>query len=243
MISRQERFRAAYRRLKPGWKDSLEVYRGLVAEHLTGDGSVLDVGCGHADWLAPELRRAAFTCGLDPDLSALRRNGAYRHLVAGAADHLPFSESSIDLVAMAWVLEHLESPSRVLDEIHRVLKPGGRLIFLTPNSWNYNVWLIRLLPNRLHDFFTRRVYARQEGDTYPVRYRINSPGRVVRALDKAGFERRQLVLNGDPTYVSFNRPLFLVARGVERILDMRRLASLRVHLLGVFQKRRVPSAR
>jgi SAM-dependent methyltransferase len=235
-MSRQEWYRAEYRRLRAHWTDSLKLYRALVAENLPQCGAALDVGCGHADWLAPELDKAAFACGLDPDLGALRRNGAYRHLTAASAERLPFRDSTLDLVAMAWVLEHLEQPSAALCEIHRVLKPGGRLVFLTPNTWNYNVWLIRLVPNRLHDVFTRRLYDRQERDTYPVRYRANSPRRLGRALRAAGFRRRQLLANGDPTYISFNGPLFVLACGIEQLLNIGRLRWLRVHLLGVFEK-------
>jgi SAM-dependent methyltransferase len=222
--------------MRPGWKDSLKLYRELVADNLPSAGLAVDVGCGHADWLMPELGRAVFACGLDPDLGALCRNSAYRHLVVASAERLPFGDSCLDLVAMAWVLEHLQRPSEALDEIHRVLKPGGRLVFLTPNAWNYNVWLIRLVPNRLHDFFTRRLYGRQERDTYPVRYRANSPRSLDRALGAAGLRRRQFVLNGDPTYVSLNRPLFALARGIERVLDTGRLSLLRVHLVGVYEK-------
>lgn len=35
-----------------------------------------------------------------------------------------------DLVVMGWVAKHLENPQKVFNEIHRVLKPGGKVIFL-----------------------------------------------------------------------------------------------------------------
>ena len=233
--SRQERYRDEYRRLRPGWRDSLTLYRELVAENLPAGGSVLDLGCGHADWLSQELARAGLACGVDADLGALRRNATHEHRVAALAERLPFASASFDLVTMAWVLEHLESPEAVLREVRRVLRGGGRLVFLTPNAWNYNVWLIRLVPNRVHDFFTRRLYARQERDTYPVRYRVNSPRRLERTLGAAGLRRRELVLNGDPTYVSFHPALFAMARALERVLDLRPLRNARVHLLGVWE--------
>jgi SAM-dependent methyltransferase len=233
---RQERYRAEYRRLRPGWSDSLVLYRSIVAEHVRPGCSVLDLGCGHAEWLAAELAPARLTVGADADLGALRRSRAPLHRVAAWAERLPFRAGSFDVVVTAFVFEHLERPADALAEIRRVLRPGGHLVFLTPNAWNYNVWLIRLVPNRLHGLFTRRLYARQEGDTYPVRYRLNSPRRLARALDATGFGCRRLEFNGDPTYVSFNRPLFALARAVERLLDLGPLRRARVHLVGVARR-------
>src|SRR5207302_7357553 len=116
------------------------------------------------------------------------------------------ADGSFDLVASAWVFEHVDDPEEVVGELARVLRRGGRLVFLTPNSWNYNVWLIRAVPHRLHDFFTRRLYGREEFDTYRVRYRLNSARRVKSVLTAAGFRRCQLLLNGYPTYLALNRP-------------------------------------
>jgi SAM-dependent methyltransferase len=243
VISRQERYRADYARTKVGWRDSLKLYREIVAKNLEPLGSVLDIGCGHADWLARELDEVSFACGLDPDHGALLRNRLYRSLVVASAENLPFKNSSFDLVILAWVLEHLEAPPVALREISRVLKPGGRLVFLTPNAWNYNVWLIRLVPYRLHDFFTRRFYDRQKSDTFPVRYRLNSPRRLERELKKAGLRRRQLILNGDPTYISFYPALFILAKALEWVLDRGCLQYARVHILGVYERIAVASDR
>jgi ubiquinone/menaquinone biosynthesis C-methylase UbiE len=208
----------------------------VVAGHVPAGCSVLDLGCGHADWLAPEVAPARLVVGADLDVDALRRNHVLRHRVAARAERLPFDAGSFDVVVTAFLFEHVTRPDDVLAEIHRVLRPGGHLVFLTPNAWNYNVWLIRLVPNRLHEFFTRRLYARQERDTYPVRYRLNSPRRLARTLDAAGFRRLELLLNGDPTYVSFNRPLFVLARLVERAFDLGPLQQVRVHLIGAAQR-------
>lgn len=137
--------------MRPDWLDSLVLYRSAVARHLPDGGSVLDLGCGHASWLAPELAAADVVVGADTDLHALRRNRALRHRVAARAEGLPFGAGTFDLVVSAFVLEHVERPAEALAEVHRVLRSGGHLVFLTPNAWNYNVWLIRLVPNRLHD--------------------------------------------------------------------------------------------
>jgi SAM-dependent methyltransferase len=235
-MSRQERFREEYRRRRPGWRDSLVIYRSIVAGHVGPCTRVLDLGCGHASWLAAELAPARFAAGLDCDLAGLRRNLAQPNRVAATAERLPFRDGAFDLVVSAWLLEHVERPAEMLAEARRVLCPGGRLVFLTPNAWNYNVWLIRLVPNRLHHRLVRRLYDREEGDTYPVRYRLNSPRRLGRVMAEAGFHRSELVLNGDPTYVGLNRPLFAAACALERLLELGPLARARVHLIGVYER-------
>lgn len=235
-MSRQERFRARYRQLRPGWRDSLTLYRELVAVQARPGFRVLDLGCGHADWLTPELERARLSVGVDVDLAALRRRQGHRVRVAADAERLPFRDGAFDVAVSAWLFEHLERPAEVLAELRRVLRPGGRLVFLTPNAWNYNIWLIRLVPNRLHGLLTRRLYGRLENDTYPVRYRLNSPRRLRCALSAAGFQPRELLLNGDPTYVGLNRPLFAAARVLERLLDLGPLRRARVHLIGVYER-------
>jgi len=141
-----------------------------------------------------------------------------------------------DLVVLAWVLEHLDSPEKAFREIYRVLKPGSSVIFLTPNTWNYNVWIIRMIPNRFHDFFTRKLYNRQEHDTYRVRYKINSANKIDRILLPLGFKKTQLIFNGDPSYISFNTPLFKFACLLENLLDWKWLNLAKVHLIGIYQK-------
>src|SRR5215467_15564986 len=235
-MSTQEHFRAQYRMLRPGWRDSLVLYREAVSRHVGPGDRVLDLGCGHADWLAPEVAGVGFLAGADPDLVALRRNGLLSNRVAAVGERLPFRGGVFDVVVSAWVFEHLEDPRAAISELRRVLTPGGRVVFLTPNAWNYNVWLIRLVPNRLHDVFTRRLYDREEFDTYPVRYRLNSPRRLQRFIRAAGFCRCTLTFNGDPTYVGLSDLLLVAASTVERLLDLPPFRKARVHIIGVCER-------
>ena len=52
-------------------------------------------------------------------------------------DSLPVADSSIDVVTLVAVIEHLHSPENILLEVMRVLKPGGALILVTPN-WRFD---------------------------------------------------------------------------------------------------------
>lgn len=235
-VARQEWYRQQYRLNCPGWSDSQSIYREIIAQHIGPGTRVVDIGCGHADFLESVYALTPFVYGVDPDPLALARNRTVRHPVVGSAENLPLEAGSFDLATMAWVVEHLEHPERAAQEIHRVLRPGGRLVFLTPNAWNYNAWLVRAVPNRFHHLFTRPLYGRQDRDTYPVRYRMNTPRRVEQVLRDAGFRQVRLVLNGDPSYISFNQPLFRTASLLERWLDRPRLRFAKVHLIGLYER-------
>jgi SAM-dependent methyltransferase len=50
----------------------------------------------------------------------------------------PLAEATIDYVVLDTVLEHVPNPQRVVGEIHRILKPGGRLLCITPFIFNYH---------------------------------------------------------------------------------------------------------
>jgi ubiquinone/menaquinone biosynthesis C-methylase UbiE len=234
--NRQECYRAKYRLHKPGWRDSLSLYVELVERVVGPETWVLDIGCGHSDVLRAVYERTPHTYGLDPDAPALASNTIICHKVVGRAEALPFANDTFDLVTCAWVLEHLEQPESAFREIARVLKPGGHFLFLTPNVWNYNVWIIRSVPHRFHAPLTQKLYGRQPQDTYRVYYRSNSPGRIERLARAAGLEREQLLLNGDPSYISFNRPLFAFACLLEKMLDWGPLRGTRVHLIGSYRK-------
>lgn len=236
-MNRQDRYREEYRRLRPGWADSTALYADLILRHTSADTRILDIGCGHAPRLGAVYSTTPHTFGLEPDISALAKNTVAAAPVAGVAGAIPFRSDYFDVVVSAWVIEHLDRPLEAFREAHRVLKPGGKLIFLTPNAWNYNAWLIRAIPNRLHPLLVRRLYQRSESDTYPVRYRANSVRALERLLLPLGFSRSELILNGDPTYIAFNRPLFRLGCLIERALDWKPLNFARVHLIGVYEKR------
>jgi ubiquinone/menaquinone biosynthesis C-methylase UbiE len=118
--------RSAYRRF----------VRGVLRQGVT-EGKVLDVGTGPGVVAAAVVRRCPDLHVTALDLSAhmieqaperARRACVEGHLAWLQADgyRLPFADGTYDLVFSSFALHHWEAPGQVLDEMARVLRPGGR---------------------------------------------------------------------------------------------------------------------
>ncbi len=99
-----------------------------------GDEVILDIGAGRGSHYACLMREQPavtyFALDLSPNL--LRRHPcAADHLTLGDAMRLPYSDDSFDIVMANHVLYHLADIEAGLEEIKRVLKPGGRVLAAT----------------------------------------------------------------------------------------------------------------
>jgi ubiquinone/menaquinone biosynthesis C-methylase UbiE len=112
----------------------------MILETLgTGDLRILDVGCGTGQFAATALRHLpnAQVWGLDLSDGMLRRafsripelNGRL-HLVQGDSQRLPFQDDFFDAVTCSHSFHHYPHQDRVLAEMHRVLRPDGRLLLI-----------------------------------------------------------------------------------------------------------------
>jgi SAM-dependent methyltransferase len=107
----------------------------LAAEHLAGARRVLDLGCGEGQIARLALDKGAqHVVGIDGSAAqiaeAARRAGGPAYL-RGRAERLPFPAGSFDAVVTCLVLEHLADLDAALDEVARVLAPGGRFVLFT----------------------------------------------------------------------------------------------------------------
>lgn len=227
-LDRQEAYRRRYARQHPGWRPASHVYRDRIAAYLGPGMRMLDLGCGRGGVVEQLHDRTGWVAGADPDLVSLmehRLAGFPR--TAALAEALPFPDATFDLVCCSWVLEHLPDPERAFREVARVLRPGGRFVFLTPNAAHpllaLNRWL-RWTRGRLVQW----LYGRAEADTFPVRYRANTPARLEVLLRTAELEPVALTPIGDPTYLAFNEPLYRLSVWLERFIP----PSRRLHLVG-----------
>jgi SAM-dependent methyltransferase len=201
----------------------------------------LELGCGRQiipDWaydLDHQLlltRKASILVGVDVD-EALLEHPLIRHKVMALGGQLPFRGGAFDLVSANMVVEHISRPEEFLADIRRVLAPGGKFVFHTPNVNYPLVWVAKLIPYRIRKRLVYWIEGRAEDDVFPTYYRMNSLSAIRRQAARAGFH--VLILETVNSSGTFGRWGFA---GWLEVLIMRLLAAIgvRSNILCVLQK-------
>ncbi len=156
--------------------------RAALFAERTGLGTgwqVLELGCGTGLFLDQVAESGVSLHGLDLSMDLLaqasRRLGkrVNVHLHCGDAEQMPFPDACFDAVYGSSVLHHLDL-HRALREVHRVLKPGGRLVFAEPNILNPQVALM------FHLGLTKRYFGVSPDEMAFSRFRARSALRAAR---------------------------------------------------------------
>ena len=152
--------------------------------------------------------------------------------------HLPLPDGVVDIIMSRSVFEHLADPAAVYQEFSRVLRPGGVIIFLTANMWDYGTLVARIVPNRFHARIVSKVEGRAEEDTFPTEYRTNTRSDVDRLAGQAGLKVLGFEYLGQyPNYLMFNGALFFIGMCFEKLTSrFNALRCLRGWILVTLQK-------
>ena len=137
---------------------------------VSGD-IVLDLAAGTATSSQPFRDRGAYVVPCDFSLGMLRVGRARQPdlpLTAGDALHLPFADESFDAATMSFGLRNVADVDRALAELHRVVRPGGRLVVCefshptwAPLRTVYSEYLMGALPS-----VARRVSSNPDAYVY-----------------------------------------------------------------------------
>lgn len=158
----------------------------------------LDIGAGHKmhdGWLGASSEvlaaRPNYFAGCDLGEDVLENPYLHDARVADAAA-LPWEAETFDLVSANMVAEHLEEPERVLREIHRVLRPGGCCLFVTPNLKHPVVRASTFVPKGPRRLFRVMVDGAPDEDVFPTHYRLNTSSAVRTLAQRTGLVVEQL---------------------------------------------------
>jgi len=220
----------AERLLQRFYSDTPHPYRlfeNKVDQLVTGGARVLlDAGCGRT---VPVLRKYLGRVDRLIGVELVDFTDVPSGIETYNADlsALPLADASVDLIMSRSVFEHLTDPESVYREFSRVLKPGGRLVFLTANMWDYGTLVARLVPNRLHGRIVKVVEGREEEDTFPTAYKTNTRRDVDRLAAGTGLAVEHFDYLGQyPNYLMFNGLLFAVGTAYDKLIS--RFESLRI---------------
>ncbi|MEX3991317.1 methyltransferase domain-containing protein [Paraburkholderia sp. EG286A] len=142
-----------YRAFEDRYRGSRELIKGRLAQYapffqplatLYPGAKTFDLGCGRGEWLELMSEAGFDSTGADLDADMLEacRERNLPAIQADAIEHLASLESnSCALISAFHVVEHIsfEQLQSVVSEASRVLRPGGLLIFETPNPENIGV--------------------------------------------------------------------------------------------------------
>jgi len=213
------------------------VYRELIAKHLRPGERLLDAGCGRYMQFSKALAATAHVVGIDLEETLETHNERAPFGVRGDLNRLPFAAESFDIVISRSVVEHLDDPPVVFREFARVLRPGGKVVIVTPNKYDYVSLIAAVTPFRVHQLLVSRIFPVSEHDVFPTRYRANTVSALRRGFRSAGFVERELrMVNHYPAYLMFSPVLFRLGILYERLTSQEPLRSLRGSILCVFEK-------
>ena len=170
------------------WKDRL-----IRLAAITDDDRVLDLACGTGDILFRAARTARLAIGLDVTFRMLQLAAAKANapLVTGDMMALPFPPAQFTVITTGYGLRNVPNLEQAIDEIARVLAPGGRLLSLDFNRPTQPLLRAAYLLYLTIVGSTLGFALHRDPDTYryiPESIR-NYPGAdgVARLLERRGF--------------------------------------------------------
>jgi SAM-dependent methyltransferase len=230
-----DRFRERFFPQEPAhWLAYPEEIAGLLPRR----GSVLDLGCGDNTSLDRFRRPGLDVWGADYQVHPGLAH-ADRFRLLGPDGRIPFSDGTFDVIAAQWVLEHVARPRRFLQEVGRVLKPGGSFVALSVTAKHYVAWIrqmLGVLPHAAVQNVVLRLYQRAEHDTFPTYYRLNTLPRLEACGRPAGLALKRFRTYANQGYFILSPLLYRLAIVADWLLEKTAPGCGRIYFTVVMEK-------
>lgn len=173
----------------------------LARRYAPSGGRLLEIGSGLGHLVA-QLEDSFQTYGMDINYWAVKQSApvvGQTSLQTASAQELPFAAGSFNVVIIKHIVEHLPDPAQAIQEIGRVVAPGGVLILATPN-----------LGSLLKPLKGKQWIGYQD----PTHISLKQPGEWLSLITSAGFKLKRVFADGfwDVPYVP------LVPRQLQKLL-------------------------
>jgi SAM-dependent methyltransferase len=223
----------------PGFVNGTAEFHDVCRESFPAGGRLLEIGAGPANLTSAFLAGLGTLVGVDVSAEI----GGNHALSGGAVfdgKMLPFGDACFDGCVSNHVLEHVADPAAHLREVARVLRPGGRYVFRTPNLHHYVGAASWLLPHAAHIVLAKwsRAQTRDDHDPWVTHYRANTRDAIERLAGATGLEMERLrLVEKEPSYGRASPILFYPMMVYERLVNStERLAGLRSSIVAVLRR-------
>ncbi len=184
----------------------LKEYANLATSHVTNGGSVLEIATGPGYFCTELAKLGNFKItGLDisNDLIKIARNNAEQagvkvDFLQGNASSIQFPDMSFDFIFCSWAIKNFMEPQKVLNEMYRVLKPGGTALIIDLNhdaaSQEWNRYSSSLGLKGMPALFMKLAFRIQRSGAY-------SKSKFVELIKNTPFQRYDIQDVGINLYV------------------------------------------
>jgi SAM-dependent methyltransferase len=238
MMSPKERCKDIRDRFYPMDERIAEVFFRRVMALGGAERDMAEIGCGREPGF---LRRMAsgyrFLYGFDPEVPAPSQQGNIR-IAPGFAEKLELEDESVDVLTSIDVVEHLPDPRKAFAEFMRVLRPGGRILLITPNKFHPPLFAARMLSHRTRQHLNSLMTGTKDVDTFPTFYRLNSVSAFKPLARDLGLNViKAEYISNHPQYLMFSRLCYRMGVAVERhLLGLSAFAFLRQYIFAELEK-------
>ena len=152
--------------------------------------NVLDIGCGSGDTTSELVKRGAkvSACDIIDGRKPGNKNSFSFNITK--KDSLNFPDNFFDIVINFDVLEHVEDDLTFVNEMYRVLKPGGTAYVFTPNLFRIGRWLRTLATGKFPEFPMLLGKDELLGDC--IHLREYTKRSIETLFNKSGFSKAQV---------------------------------------------------
>ncbi len=236
----REKALARWYHSQPGWMSGSQQFREWTLSGTSGRARCLEIGPGPGskttNFLGQHFTRVD---GIDVDVSIVG-NPSLSLAIIYDGSSLPMHDDIYDCVVADYVLEHLSTPDDTFREIARVLKPGGRFFFRTPNLWHYVALASKISPHSVHEALVRKLHGinSENAKVYPTHYLTNTRRGIKRLAAGANLRVVEIrMIETEPSYGLASPILYYPLLVYERIVNCHAVFStLRSNIFGVLEK-------
>lgn len=221
----QERYLSRWYFEKASWCDGTTKFHSVCSDLISRRAGerprLLEIGSGPTNVTSDFLAGLGHLTGVDVD-PVVRANAALDVSCVVTGEALPFEDCEFDVCVSNWVLEHMAKPETHLEEVARVLRPGGYYIARTPNRNHYVSLGAILTPHSFHKFVANRLRGlpKETHEPWPTFYRLNTFNSLRKACERAGLEIAEMrAIESEPSYGMASRLLFLAFMLYERMVN------------------------